>query len=236
MDHLGAGRADVAPLDVVAFVRGRDAYGIEARLATGQFGGYRYRGQINVQASAGYTGIGGLHGTRFAASDPDSWSGYLLPWLLVSDTTGMTPTTFFGQVDFVGGHLQVIREVYTGTADCGASFEDARGSVGGEYPDVFDVVEVLTYTEYVPTGPTWAFRQDLDPTLAQSLTIGIMTVGNTEAGKDQLWDLFGWRPSGITTTHDGAPGLEAARRVVHGFGLSLAYCHFSYLSLVLRDS
>lgn len=62
---------------------------------------------------------------------------------------------------FVGSHAQVIKDVYTGTTDCGSTYEDARGSVSGEYPDVLDVVSVLTYTDYMPQNP-WVFRQGLD--------------------------------------------------------------------------
>ena len=41
----------------------------------------------------------------------------------------------------------MIREVYSGTAVVGTTFDDARETVEDELPDVFSVVSVLTYTK-----------------------------------------------------------------------------------------
>ena len=187
--HLGAGDADLAPLSHVAYIHGHETYNIEARLVNGRFGQDYFRSQINVPASGGFTDIWDLQNTRFVAPDPDSTSGYMVPYLLISETTGMTPTTFFSEVEFVGSHDQVIRDVYHGTADCGATFDDARDGVAGELPDVYDVVEVLTYSENIPNSP-WAFRSGLDETVAQTLSDGIITVAGTPEGESALETIF----------------------------------------------
>lgn len=232
VEHLGSGRTDVAPLSAVAYVLGHDAYGIEARLVVERYGAPSYRGQINVQASGSYTDIWSLQGTRFAFSALDSWSGYYAPYLLISQTTGMTPTAFFGEVVFAGSHAQVIRDVYTGTAECGASYEGARFSVIGEYPDVLDVVEVLTYTESIYLEP-WAFRQSLDASVVQALTNGIITIAETTEGDAALDTLIEAGVEGITVTQDSA--YDFARDVVAEFGLQMETCHWVYLPVGLKN-
>jgi phosphonate transport system substrate-binding protein len=232
VEHLHTGEADIAPLSSVAYALGHDQYGIEAELVNGLYEAFGYRSQINVPAASGYTDIWDLQGTRFASPDPGSTSGYMLPYLLISETTGMTPTQFFSQVDFVGGHDQVIREVYTGTADCGASYDDARSSVEDEYPDVFDVVEVLTYTEYIPNDP-WAFREGLEGDVVQALTGGIIYIAGTTEGDTALETIFGYDLTGIGRTEDSA--YDIVRDLARAFGWRLVVCYDVYLPTVLRD-
>jgi len=232
VDNLGSGQSDLAPLSSVAYVLGHDKYGIEAELVNGASGNYAYRSQINVQTSRGYTDIWDLQGKQFTSTSPESITGFMLPYLLISETTGMTPTKFFGEVNFVGSHAQVIKDVYTGTTDCGSTYEDARGSVAGEYPDVLDVVSVLTYTEYMPQNP-WAFRQGLDENLVLTLANGIITVAGTTDGVNALETIFEFDLTGIETTQDNT--YDIVRDLVKVFGLHLELCNPIYLPIVLSD-
>jgi phosphonate transport system substrate-binding protein len=226
VEHLGTGKAHVAPLRGVAYVLGHDTYGIEAKLVNETRGASAYRGQINVAAAGATTDVLDLQGRRFASTDPGSASGYMLPYLLISETTGLTPTAFFSDVSFVGSHSQVIRDIYEGNADCGATYEDARGSVVGEYPDVFDVVSVLTYTRYLPNDP-WAFYQGLDPAVVLTLTNGIAAVFGTPEGENALETVLGNDLSGIGTIQDSAYGI--VRDLVAAFGLQLEPCYAVFL-------
>ena len=232
VDHLGAGHADVAPLSSLAYVHGHEMYGIEARLVTGRYGGFYNRGQIVVPAACGYTEIEDLRGTHFTAPNIGSHSGYMAPHILISDTTGMTLDTFFSEVTFAGGHDRVIEAVYDGEADCGATYDDARDMVIGQYPDVYDVVTVLAYTANIPHDP-WAFRAGLDGMVAQTVANGIVTLVQTPEGGDALETILGYRPSDIGTTVDGA--YDIIQVMVAEFGLEMGTCEYIYLPLVLND-
>jgi len=232
VEHLGAGNTDVAPLSSVAYAYGHEMYGIEARLVNGQYGGFYNRGQIVVPAARGYTEIEDLRGTHFAAPSIGSRSGYMAPHMLISDTTGMTPDTFFGEVTFAGGHDRVIEAIYNGEADCGATYDDARDMVIGQYPDVYDVVTVLAHTENLPLDP-WAFRADFNGMVAQTVANGIVAVGQTPEGGDALETIFGYRPSDIGSTQDGA--YDFIRAIVAEFGLEMDTCKYIYLPLVLNS-
>jgi phosphonate transport system substrate-binding protein len=232
VEHLGTGQAHVAPLRGVAYVLGHDRYGIEAELVNELRGASAYRGQINVAAAGGYTDVLDLQGTRFASTDPGSASGYMLPYLLISETAGLTPTAFFSEVSFVGSHSQVIRDIYEGNADCGATYEDARSSVAGQYPDVLDVVSVLTYTRYLPNDP-WAFYQGLDAAVVLTLTNGIVAVAATPEGESALETVLSTDLTGIATTQDSA--YDIVRDLVAAFGLQLDPCYTAYLPTVFVD-
>jgi len=223
MENLGTGKTDVAPLNSLTYVYGRNLYGIDAKLVNGRFGSYSYKSQINVQTADGYTSIWDLQNTVFAAPDESSSSGYLVPYLMISETTGMTPEAFFSEVNFVGGHPQVIREVYTGTADCGASYYDARGSISGEpeYSDVLSVVSILTTSKPIPNDP-WAFYSGLDSSTAVTLTDGIIAIADTDATKDALEVIFGFRIDGVTTTVDS--NFDLHRDLLTAFGIDLEPC------------
>ena len=233
VEHLGAGQADVAPLSSVAYIHGHDAYGIQARLVNSLFGQTYYRSQINVQTASGYTDIWDLQDTRFAASNSNSTSGYLVPYLMILDATGMTPSEFFSEVNFVGTHHQVIRDVYTGAADCGAAYEDARQGVVGEYPDVYDVVTVLAVSEEIPNTP-WAFRSGLNEMMIQQLVDGIIAVASTPEGDQTLDTIFGSNLTGIGTTHDSA--YDIVRDLISEFGFEMAPCNHNYLPTVINSS
>jgi phosphonate transport system substrate-binding protein len=231
VDNLGAGQVDLAPLSSIAYVLGHEKFGIEAELVNGVSGVYAYRGQINVQTSRGYTHIWDLQGKQFTSTSPESLTGFMLPYLLISETTGMTPTNFFGEVNFVGSNAQVIKDVYTGTTDSGSTYEDARASVASDYPDVFDVVSVLTYTEYMPQNP-WAFRQGLDENQVLTLTNGIITVAGTPDGENALEKIFGFDLTGIKTIQDH--DYDIVRDLIKVFGLRLKPCNPCYLPVVTR--
>lgn len=232
IDHLGAGQADIAVLSGLAYAFGHKENGIEARLVNGMFDAFSYRSQINVPAASGYNDLWDLQGLRFAATDPSSRSGYMFPYLLISDTTGMAPDAFFSEVSFVGGHDQVILEVYTGAVECGASFEDARSLVVADYSDVFDVVSVLTYTEDIYQDP-WVFRQELDSSVVQTLTDGIVAVAGTQEGENDLEAIFGYDLTGIGVVDDSA--YDPYRELITAFNVRLDPCYKNYLPIMASE-
>jgi len=230
VEHLATGRTDLAPLTQFEYIFGHDTYGIEALLVNLQYDAPDYRSQINVSAGRGYADIWDLQGTRFASPDPASTSSYLLPYLLILETTGMTLTEFFSEVLFTGSHKQVIRDVYAGTADCGATWEDARSAVVDDHPDVYDVVTVLTYTDFMPNHP-WAIRSGLNQSLVQTLSDGVISVARTAAGQSALEPFFGPYLTGIATTTDDT--YDVVRRFADALDEQPQPCPRIYLPVVL---
>jgi phosphonate transport system substrate-binding protein len=230
VQHLGMGDVDIAAFSAFAYVKGHDTYGFEAELANIRFGRADYRGQLNVQASKGYTDVWGLRGTTIAFPSPGSWSGHFAPYVLISKTTGIAPEDFFREIVFSGGHSAVILDVYSGTVDVGGSFDDARSTISGTYTDVFEVVSVLAYTEYSPNEP-WVFRTGLSPMVTQALVDGIVVVAGTDTGQNALEPFFVWI--------DGAAPIDDSdydftRSVVDAFGLEAQSC-INFVPSILKS-
>jgi len=231
LDHMGAGLIDFAHLPQVAYVIGHDTYGIEAQLATIRFGLSYFRSQINVPTAAGYTDIMDLQNKRFAFANEGSTSGYYVPYLLIKNSTGMSPEDFFSETYFAGSHDNVIVDVYEGNADGGASYWDARDAVESTYPDVKTVVSVLAYSDDIPND-LWAFRSGLDQTAVQTLSDGIIAVANTVEGATALETIFNFLIGGFEAVDDSS--YDIWRDVVDYFDFHLETCFEIYLPLILR--
>jgi phosphonate transport system substrate-binding protein len=229
--RLGTGQTDIASIGPYAYVYGNTTYGIQARLVNERFGLPYFRSQINVPAAKGYTDIGDLQNMKFASPNPNSTSGYYVPYIMILNETGMTPSEFFSDVSFVGSHNQVIRDVYNGESDCGSTFEDARATVVGEYPDVNSVVEVLAYSDPIPNDP-WAFRSGLDETLIQKLSNGIIAVASTPQGEAALNTIL--TSQGVELIQDSA--YDIIRDIVSEFGIELVPCIKNYIPLINKNS
>jgi phosphonate transport system substrate-binding protein len=231
VEHLGTGQADVATMGIYAYAIGNNDYGIQAKLVNERFGRPYFRSQINVPAAKGYTDIMDLQNTKFASPNPNSTSGYYVPYMMILNATGKTPSEFFSEVSFVGSHNQVIRDVYNGESDCGSTFEDARATVVGEYPDVNSVVEVLAYSDPIPNDP-WAFRSGLDETLIQKLSNGIIAVASTPQGEAALNTIL--TSQGVELIQDSA--YDIIRDIVSEFGIELVPCIKNYIPLINKNS
>jgi phosphonate transport system substrate-binding protein len=231
VEHLGEGYADLSPISAVGYVHGHDQYGIEAALVNERYGLPYYMGQINVPAAMGYTSLWDLQNKRIAFPDEGSISGYMAPYLLISETTGIRPEDFFSEIHFSGSHPQVILDVYTGSVDCGGSYWDARPTIEGEHPDVMSVVAVLTTTEQIPNDP-WAFRPGMDAVKAETLKDGIIAVYNTYEGRQALETLISPSLTEISAAQDS--DYDLTRQMVSAFGLELDPFYEVYLPLVLR--
>jgi phosphonate transport system substrate-binding protein len=230
IEDLGTGQVDLATMSSFGYVHGTDLYpGMQAKLVNLRVGQGYYRSQLNVQKK--YTDISQLENKRFAMSDPGSTSGQYVPYLMIKNLTGKTPSEYFSETYFAGGHSQVIRDVYNGVTDCGATFQDARNMVAGEYPDVNDVVSVLMVSDPIPNEP-WAFRPGFDETQAQKIANDIITVAGTPQGQAALTTIYGFNFEGVETTQDSA--YDIAREIVSEFGLELLPCIYTYLPVVTK--
>lgn len=189
IEAMGAGRADIGWLNTFSYVIAHQKYGVEVRLVTVRFGLPYYRSEIIIQAGSGITALADLRGKRFAFVDPASTSGYLFP-LAGLKKAGFDPNAFFGQTVFAGSHPNVVLAVYQGRADAGAVFEDARGTIQKNFPDVMDKVKVIWKSDPIPND-TVSFRRDLPSDVVDKVTKALLRFSETPAGLDALKSLYG---------------------------------------------
>jgi len=188
IEAMGAGRADIGWLNTFSYVIAHQKYGVEVRLVTVRFGLPYYRAEIITQASSGINSLADLKGKRFAFVDPASTSGYLFP-LSGLKKAGYDPSKFFGQTVFAGSHNNVVLAVYQGRVDGGAVFEDARGTVQKDYPDVMQKTKVIWKSDPIPND-TVSFRKGLPAEVKDRVANALLRFSETQAGLDALKSLY----------------------------------------------
>ena len=169
IEALGTYQADVAWLPTYAYILAKQKYDAQVRLMTVRNGLTKYRGQFVARSDGKINTLQDLGGKIIAYTDAASTSGYIYPSAILKQR-GITPKDYF----FAGGHPQAILAVYSGRADVGCSYwsppdatgkpMDAREKLLETYPDVFEKVKIVDYTDWIPND-TVTFRKDLPPEL-----------------------------------------------------------------------
>lgn len=218
-DESNLGRGD--HINSVAYVRGHDGLGLDARLVTERFGRPYYNGQIIIRADSPYQSIEDLEETIYAAPGERSWSEWMVPYLMIEEVTRQPPDEYFEETQFGYSHQEVAWGAIDGRFDCGGTFQDVRDSLAPEYAEVYDETRVIAITNDIPFVP-WALRPDLEPAIAAGLRAAILAVGNSTAGKEAIGTLLGYQISGISPTDDEA--YDTAREVGYTFDLDVEPC------------
>jgi phosphonate transport system substrate-binding protein len=163
VEAMGSGRADIGMLPPFAAMLGMRRYDIEPILISVRNGetGYRSqwmtsdrslcrdepvadgRGMLRCQGS-----LEALRGRSVAFTDPNSTSGYLFPSLQLLDI-GIDPERDLRRL-FVGSHDAAVLAVYGGDVSVGVAYDDARGMVRPQYPDVGERVIAFEYSARIP--------------------------------------------------------------------------------------
>ena len=188
IEAMCAGRADIGALNPFGYVLAHAKCGVEVAAVSVRFGLPYYLSQISVRADANIKTLDDLRGKRFAFVDPVSTSGYLFPAAMLKKL-GYDPDKFFSQTIFAGSHPNVILAIYRGQVDGGATFQDARDNVRGQFPDVNDKVKVLAYTNPIPND-TWSLNTKLSGDLKTKIKDRLLRIAATPEGRQALQTLY----------------------------------------------
>lgn len=196
VEAMGNEQVDIGFLNSFGYVLAKDRYpGVEPLFKAVRFGSATYRGQFVTQADSGIEELSDLEGEDVAFVDPASTSGYLFPMnTLVQEgliETGSEPESFFGETVFAGGHDSALVALYNDEVDAAVSFEDARGDLEEEYPDVMDELTVIEYTEEIPND-TVSVRGGLDEETVNRISEALLAVNESEEGSALLEEIYEW--------------------------------------------
>ncbi|HNQ39294.1 MAG TPA: phosphate/phosphite/phosphonate ABC transporter substrate-binding protein [Candidatus Cloacimonas sp.] len=194
IEALGTYQADVAWLPTYAYILAKQKYDAQVRLMTVRNGLTKYRGQFVARSDSNIDSLQDIEGKVIAYTDAASTSGYIYPSAILKQR-GITPKDYF----FAGGHPQAILAVYSGRADVGCSYwsppdakgkpMDAREKLLETYPDVFEKVKIVDYTDWIPND-TVTFRKDLPPELEGIIVQTLYRYAQSEEGKKVLKALY----------------------------------------------
>ena len=194
IEALGTYQADVAWLPTYAYILAKQKYDAQVRLMTVRNGLTKYRGQFVARSDSNIDSLQDIEGKVIAYTDAASTSGYIYPSAILKQR-GITPKDYF----FAGGHPQAILAVYSGRADVGCSYwsppdakgkpMDAREKLLETYPDVFEKVKIVDYTDWIPND-TVTFRKDLPPELEGIIVQTLYRYAQSEEGNKVLKALY----------------------------------------------
>ncbi len=213
VEAMASEQAHIGAFGPLALVRAIDRAGVEIILQSERRGTFTYHTQYMTNAPEKYcddepqaddNGMLWCNGTLEAAEgpvggdaiaridgpiafvDPSSASGYLIPALQLieqgHDLSELTTT-------FAGGHDNSVSAVYHGDVEVGLSFDDARGIVTGELPDVGERVVVFAFSEEIPNDGM-AVVGTLPDELKQLIQQALLDYAATEAGQEVLFELY----------------------------------------------
>lgn len=144
-----------------------------------------YRCIFIVPAASPITSIAEARGKRFAFTDPNSTSGWLIPAMVLLDLTGEPAERYFGQIAFSGAHSTSMLQVASGDIDIAATNDldlnkaVTKGTLRG------DAVRVIHRTDMIPGAP-FAARRDLPGSLKQAFVAAMLEMSKDAAVREAL--------------------------------------------------
>jgi phosphonate transport system substrate-binding protein len=178
------GHVDVAFICSLAYVEGREQFGMELLVVPVVNGKTVYYSYTIVPADSNVTEFRQLRDKRFAFSDPLSNSGYLVPtYMLVK--MGENPDTFFNYFIFTYSHDRSIKAVADKLVD-GANVD----SLIWDYLNATNP-QLTARTKIIKRSPPYGIPpvvvpRDLDPALKEELRSIFLRMHEDEEGRKVL--------------------------------------------------
>jgi phosphonate transport system substrate-binding protein len=194
IEAMGTNEADIAWLATYAYILAHEKYGAEVKLSTVRNGLGKYRGQFIARTGSKIKTLSDINGKVVAFTDAASTSGFIYP-SAVLQSLNIKPKNYF----FAGGHPQAVLAVYSGRADVGCTYwsppdsnnvpQDARLKLRDTYPDIFNKVSIIGYTDWIPND-TVTMRKDLPKEIETKIVRTLLDYVATPEGKKVMKDLY----------------------------------------------
>ena len=207
--------AHLASLATFAYVLAADMGVAEAELVSVRFGSPTYNGQIIVRKDSGINMVADLQGKSFARPDPLSASGWIIP-MLTMRAAGVDPDTGLSRVVDAGSHDAVVAAVFSGDADAGATYVDARSRIEADFPTVMEDIIVIAITEDIPNDGV-QFHPSISAEMREKIVAALLEIVATDEGVEALNKAYQWND---LERHDDT-FYDPFRQVLQAAGLSI---------------
>ncbi len=182
-------KAQMSSLATAAYILAADQKVCQAALVSVRNGSAFYNGEIIASVASGIKTIKDLKGKTFARVEPLSASGWIIPSLMIK-AAGLDPEKDMKVMD-AGGHPAVATAVYTGQADAGACFVDARANIQKDHPDVMEKVIVIAQSQPIPNDGV-QFSSKMPQALRDKIVNALLEIIKTDAGKAAINTAYQW--------------------------------------------
>ncbi|MDA0339524.1 MAG: phosphate/phosphite/phosphonate ABC transporter substrate-binding protein [Proteobacteria bacterium] len=138
-----------------------------------------YYSIITTRCDSGLTSLADLEGKVLAFADPDSTSGYAVPYFNLIEREGLDPTTYFAAVPFSGSHEAGVQGVVNGTFDAAATWQDTELSGVYQRMELKGMIEpgqvcAIWESPEITSGPLTA-RANLPAEMIEEVTAAVET-------------------------------------------------------------
>jgi phosphonate transport system substrate-binding protein len=182
-------KAQMASLATAAYILAADEKVAEAALVSVRNGSAFYKGMIITRPDTGIKTLADLKGKTFARVDPLSTSGWIIPSLMLK-AAGLNVESDLKVLD-AGSHPGVVTAVYTGQADAGACFVDARTLIQKDHGDVMDRVVIVQESGNIPNDGV-QFSPSLPQATQDQIVDALLGIMGTPEGKTALNTAYQW--------------------------------------------
>ncbi|MDT8859568.1 phosphate/phosphite/phosphonate ABC transporter substrate-binding protein [Alkalihalobacillus sp. MEB130] len=217
VEAMGNDQVHIGFIPAFGYVLATDRYDhIEAVLKSIRHGSSTYRAQYTVRADSDIESLEDLEGKIWALADLTSTSGYLFPAAQLMDDYGVEDVeSFFSNIIQTGGHDNSLIQVLEGDADVATTFEDARESIVGDYPEAMEELRVLDYTDEIPND-TISVSTNLPQELIDRIVEVFLSFNEDEEMLEIMDSVYNW--TGIDTASDS--DYDVVRSVAEKFDVN----------------
>jgi len=136
-----------------------------------------YRSIVVTRCDSGIKSLADAKGKVHAFADPDSTSGFAVPYYNFVTKEGINPEEYFAATPFGGSHEADVQGVYNGTFDTASTWQN--NDVNGVYQrmenkgmiDKGQICKIWESPE-ITSGP-WTFRKNLPADMIEDITSAI---------------------------------------------------------------
>ncbi|SFC64479.1 phosphonate transport system substrate-binding protein [Alkalibacterium subtropicum] len=201
VEAMRTGQTEIGFLPAFGYVQAAERGDVEVVAKAVRFGSGTYKAQYNVLADSDLEDFDDLvesEGLVWAFPGYSSTSGYLFPGLEflnagIEDLEGK-----FQHLE-VQGHDNAILQLLDGNADFATTFDDARGSLSDEIPDITEQIRIIGYTDPIPND-TVTLYGGMPDDLKQRITEAFLTMEDNEEALQAMHEIYEW--DGIEPAED----------------------------------
>jgi phosphonate transport system substrate-binding protein len=202
VEAMGNDQVHIGFIPAFGYVLATDRYEqVEVILKSIRHGSSTYKAQYTVRADSDIQTLDDLEGKVWAFPDTSSTSGYLFPAAQLMDEYGVENVeNWFSDLIQAGSHDNALVTVLEGDADVATTFDDARDSIAGDYPEVYDELRVLGYTDEIPNDTISVNTDSFSPEFIQQITDVFMSFNDDEEMITIMDEVYNW--TGIDLAED----------------------------------
>lgn len=150
-----------------------------------------YYSVVMTRCDSGIKSLADARGKVHAFADPDSTSGYAVPYFNMKEREGIVPEEYFAAVPFSGSHEAGVQGVVNGTFDTAATYQNNDDNGIYQRMEAKGMIEPgvvckIWESPEITSGP-WTFRKNLPADMIEDITAAIEEFPTAD---EEGWKLY----------------------------------------------